>query len=118
MPRLLELWPEERSKKAAEWKNASIREKAEFLGSEDFFEELRDRGKDYGTRVLIRELQGVVIDLAGQVATLEEERHRQKRMEVDTKAAEKEVARLRAKLAQRDTEDRNMVTLEDAKAEV
>ena len=44
------LWSEERSKKTAEWKNATIPEKAEFLGFGNFFEELRDRAIKRGLR--------------------------------------------------------------------
>ena len=83
-----------------------------------FPQELRERGIDFGTRELVEELQEVVVALAGQVATLEEERHGHERMKVEMKAAEQEITKLSAEVAQRGVRDQKMVTLEAANAEI
>ena len=110
-PELLGLWPEERRGKAMWWEHASIQEKAEFLTSGEFSNKVTD-STGYGTVVLVRELKGVVVALARQIATLKEER------QVEMKAAEQEVIKLRAEVAQRGVRDEKMVTLKAANAEI
>ena len=75
-----------------------MQEKAEFLTSEEFSNEVRDMAYDDGSTVMVREFWGAVKALARQIATLKGGR------QVEIKAAEQEVIKLRAEVAQQNAE--------------